>query len=297
MKLRLWKFLPPSVLVFLTSCGVTVSNMTPSSVPENPSGIYTISMGAKVNDGAVDRGSMVGMIVIDGNTYEMEPNPTNPGVWDFDYVMPEGQSEAAYFFKLEYDIQKHGTPRRRVETSQLYNFQLINKYPIRMQFDRAPVGKKVPILGRGFRETDTVLIAGIETTTNFQSPNEIEFVVPPLRSGQAYPVTIRSGNTVIPVGPFVIDPSVIRVNPAAVDIASGETVVMLFSVDFEAPSTGVIIDVTTNIPESVIMPEVMIPARARTVSVRLTGGRPGRGALFINVPGMREEVIPISVRP
>lgn len=296
MKQFLSKVLLASVCLLLTACGVSIRNLTPSRVPENPSGIYTISMATKVSDASINKKSMEGKIVIDGNTYQMEPNPVAPGVFDFDYVMPEGQTEAAYYFILEYDQNQTGMKRRRSQTSQLHNFQLVNKYPIKMQFDRAPVGKRVPILGRGFHETDTVLIAGLEAETEFKSSNELVFTVPPLRSGETYPVSIRSGNSAFPVGPFVIDPSIIRVNPTAIDINSGESIALLFSVDFEAPSSGIIIDVTTNIPNSIIMPEVVIPSGARTVSVQVRGGAPGRGALFVNVPGMKEVVVPVTVR-
>ncbi|MGF1531648.1 MAG: IPT/TIG domain-containing protein [Puniceicoccaceae bacterium] len=283
-------------LVFLAGCGVTLRNRTPSRIPENPSGIYTISVEARVSDASVNSRSMESKIVIDGNTYSMEPNPLVPDLFDFDYVMPQGQSEAAFYFIVEYDQNQTGRKRRRSQSSQLHNFQLINRYPIKMQFDRAPVGKEVPILGRGFRETDTILIAGFEADTKFRSGNEISFTVPPLRSGVTYPISLRSGNDVVPVGSFVIDPSILRVNPTAIDISSGETVVLLFSVDFEAPSSGLILDVATNIPRSVIMPEVVIRGGTRSVSVPVQGGDPGRGALFITVPGMKEVTIPVTVR-
>jgi hypothetical protein len=44
------------------------------------------------------------------------------------------------------------------------------------------------------------------------------------------------------------------------------------------------------------MPEVFIPAGARTTSVSLRGDAPGSGKLYIQAPGQAEIVIPIRVR-
>ena len=52
----------------------------------------------------------------------------------------------------------------------------------------------------------------------------------------------------------------------------------------------------TDIPESIIMPEVFIPEGARSVNVPVEGGIPGVGKLFVEVPGLKTVVIPVVVR-
>ena len=41
-----------------------------------------------------------------------------------------------------------------------------------------------------------------------------------------------------------------------------------------------LIDVTTDVAESIIMPEVMVPAGQTSVTIPVQGGKPGTGALF-----------------
>lgn len=281
--------------LFLTGCGVTIENLTPAKVPENPSGIYTITMRADAGGVTVKDDSVQASIIIDGETLPMVRNPIDPTLFDFDYVMPDDQGEAAFYFVLNYVLLGGSEENPRQKYSQLYNFQLVNKYVLQMQVDRAPVGRPVTVLGRRFFRSDRVIIGGIEAETRFKSDNEIEFVVPPLPAGESYFVQLATDGTRVPIGNFMIDLSIMKVAPKSLELASGETAVLVFSVDFEAPPGGLAVRVTTDIPTSVIMPEVIIPAGARSVSVPIEAGDPGVGALFADVPGMKEVIIPLTV--
>ena len=55
-------------------------------------------------------------------------------------------------------------------------------------------------------------------------------------------------------------------------------------------------DITTDVPRSVIMPVARIPEGSGTVSIPIKGGEPGSGNLFVNVPGLKEVVVPVVVR-
>ena len=47
-----------------------------------------------------------------------------------------------------------------------------------------------------------------------------------------------------------------------------------------APAGGLLIDVTTDVPESVVMPVVMVAAGQTSATVPIQGGKPGSGSLF-----------------
>ncbi len=282
-------------VLFLAGCGVTIENLTPAKVPQNPSGIYTITMRADAGGVSVRDKSLQGNIVIDGDTFPMVRNPLDPSLFDFDYVMPEDQGEAAFFFILNYNVLGGSPENPRQKISDLHSFQLVNKYILQMQVDRAPVGRPVSVLGRRFFRSDKIVIGGVEAETRFKTENEIEFVVPPLPAGESYFVQLQTDGRLVPIGNFMIDLSLLKVAPRTLELVSGGSAVLVFSVDFEAPAGGLAVRVTTDIPSSVIMPEVIIPAGARTVSVVVEGGDPGAGALFADVPGMKEVVSPVTV--
>ena len=52
---------------------------------------------------------------------------------------------------------------------------------------------------------------------------------------------------------------------------------------------------TTDIPQSIIMPEVFIPAEARTINIPIIGGKAGSGLLYIRGRGLPEIEVAISV--
>ncbi|MEM9227622.1 MAG: hypothetical protein AAGA45_06610, partial [Verrucomicrobiota bacterium] len=51
----------------------------------------------------------------------------------------------------------------------------------------------------------------------------------------------------------------------------------------------------TDSPQSIIMPEVVIPEGAKSVSVPMEGGIPGTGTLFVEAPGFNAIKVPVSV--
>ena len=62
-----------------------------------------------------------------------------------------------------------------------------------------------------------------------------------------------------------------------------------------AGGVGWLIDVTTDVPESVIMPEVIVPQGQTSVTVTAEGGKAGSGTLFMKGFGSGEMTVPISV--
>jgi len=62
-----------------------------------------------------------------------------------------------------------------------------------------------------------------------------------------------------------------------------------------APEGGLPISISTDRPESIIMPEVVIPAGAQTVSVPIQGGVGGSGIILATAPGFKDLEIPLQV--
>jgi hypothetical protein len=285
-----------AILGLLTGCSAYLENLTPAKVPENPSGIYTLSMQPRLLGQGVEPETMDASIVINGQKYPMDQNRYDPYLFEFDFVMPEDQGEAAFYYVLDYEKKMAGgtTQQDRI-SSELLSFELVNKYVLQLQVERAPVGRTVTVLGRRFFPSDQILVGGVPAQTTFETQNELKFVVPPLPAGESYPVQLRSGQDTVVVGSFRIDQSALRVAPGSLALVPGESAVLVFSVPFAAPEGGLPIPVSTDIPESIIMPEVVIPAGSRSVSVPVEGGQPGEGGLFTEAAGMTPVTIPVTV--
>jgi hypothetical protein len=160
---------------------------------------------------------------------------------------------------------------------------------------RGPAGARIAIVGRGFNPQDVVYLDNVPAHTVFESQNSISFSVPAVPAGRSYEVSLNNGTTSQKVGTFRVDGLSLSVNPMEVHVATGAITTLTFSVPNPAPEGGLFVDVTTNIPKSVIMPEVRIPAGSTTATVTIKGGQPGTGSLFVSGGGAGEITIPVSV--
>ncbi len=290
----------PSLFVALagiTGCAIRIDNITPPSIPTNPSGIYTLSAQAILDSKSVDRSNMKTFIVIDGEKHPMTASDLGNDYFDYDYKMPQGRDAAQFYYILEYELtSRNGPPKARIKKSEINQLKLINRLSITLDTNRAPVGTQLAVLGRGFSRGDKIFVGGIQADTHFVSTSILQFIVPNLRPSQSYAVEVR-GKSVENAGTLKVDPGLpFSVIPTSITLNSGQRQILAFAIDNPAPSGGLYFNVTTDIPNSVIMPEVIIPEGARTVNVTMQGGQKGNGSLFIQTPGTSELVIPVTVR-
>lgn len=274
----------------------------PLRVPENASNIYTFSFVSKsLPSTMVSRDNSRAFLVVNGQTFQMQRDPIQRNLFTFDYQMPPGQRTALYYYYLEYDYVQGGVVKRGVEYSatseeDLHRVTIIDRYPIQVVSNRGPVGANVALVGRGFTPSDVVVIGDREATTKYESPNSLRFTVPSITAGQTYPVKLRTAGGDIDAGTFRVDPSIITVLPQSVNLTRNGRELLIFTINFEAPAGGLAVDVTTDVPASIIMPEVVIPAGSRTVSISVTGGEPGIGTLYVEAEGFDPVSIPVTVQ-
>jgi hypothetical protein len=296
-RLSLKSFIVATALLLLAGCNKpSFINLTSGNLNQNPSGIYTMQTEIDLQDRNIVKGSIQVFAVIGGQEVPMVTDQLNNRIWSCDYKLPAGYDEAAYYFRADYEVNKSGSTRKKEKKSKLQRFSLENRYVGNLAAYRAPVGSEIAVQGRGFTRHDNVRFGGQATQTKYLSENEIRFVVPALPAGVDYPVQLIGGPYgSLDVGDFRIDESSLSVSPQSIEISSGESEVLLFKIDFEAPAGGLPVQVETDVPASVIMPEAHIQAGARTANIPVKGGQPGAGNLFIKVPGLKEVTIPIKV--
>jgi copper(I)-binding protein len=279
----------------LTGCQtITITNMTPESVPANPSQIYTITTTVTPATGTnIDPQSIRSRIVIDGNIHEMTRSAAM-NVWEFEYQIPAGRTTATYYFIVEYRMKDAPASATTETTSELQRLNVAGRYVLRPEASRAPVGARVSVLGAGFTPQDVVYFDLTPTRTVFESPSSISFFVPAVNPGQSYTLRVSGGGQALNVGAFRVDAISFTVSPSAISIRSGEQQAITFTIPQPAPAGGMLIDVTTDIPSSVILPEVIVPAGQMSVTVPLQGGKAGSGSLFFK-SSAGESSIPLTV--
>ena len=224
-----------SLIVLLSGCDLTVKNLTPPTFSENPSQTYSITVQASKRSGVVVPDSIAPKIVIDGQIFPMVKSPIGEDIYEFDYRLPSGRQNGAYYFLVDYAVTAGSGPSEKETFTELYEFTVVNRYALTLDVNRAPVGAQVRVLGRGFTSADTVLVGGMPATTQFESPTSLSFFVPAVPAGQNHQVSLTSG---LDVGTIRVDPATVRVTPSSLSLAPGDRAMLIFSLPAPAPSGG-----------------------------------------------------------
>ena len=289
---RIFPAIAAGLLLFLAGCNLTITNLTSSTVPANPSQIYTITASFRPESSQVERESIQPSIIIDGQYYKMTKSAAGTDIWEFEYQLPPGRDRATYYFICEF-MTKGGTSATEVN-SDLQTLTVTGRYVLRPEATRAPVGSRVSILGAGFTPTDVVYFESTPARTVFESPSSLSFFVPAVEPGRNYKLTVNGPGTNLDVGTFRVDALSFQVSPTSLVLRSGEQQALTFTIPTAAPAGGMLIDVTTDISESIVMPEVIVPANATSVTIPVQGGKPGSGHLFFK-SSAGESSIPVTV--
>ena len=297
--IKLTAFIILSVsLFFLSSCNrPSFINLTSSNLSQNPSGIYTLQTEVDLQDRKILSETVEISAVVGGESITMIQDPVNKSLWSCDYKLPSGFDEATYYFQANYMSEKeNGSQIKRTLKSDLQVFRLENRYVGNLASYRGPVGVEIAVQGRGLTKYDSIAIGGQKAATRYLSENELRFTVPALPANLDYPVQLIGGaHGALNIGNFRIDESALSVVPNSLEIQSGDTATLLFKIDYEAPEGGIALEVKTNVPDSVVMPEAKIAQGDKTVNVPVRGGVTGEGKLVVTAAGYEPIEIPVRV--
>jgi hypothetical protein len=283
-------------LASLSGCAaIALTNLTPSSLPENPSGIYTFTLRVAPKSASVIPDSITPTIVVGEESHNMKRSDASTEIYEFDYKLPSFHNEIGFYYLVSYNTGGNLVTSAHQDSTALLHTAIVSRYVLSLEVNRGPVGSKIGILGRGFTPQDLVGFDGTPVRTVFESPTSLGFYVPALTPGRNYKVTIAGSTGNSNVGSFRIDSSDVSVDPASLSLAPGQKQSLTFTIANPAPSGGLLLDVTTDVPDSVIMPEVVVPEGQTSVTVTVEGGKPGAGSLFLKGFGSGEVTVPVTV--
>lgn len=282
-------------LAILNGNEIAINNLTPECLPQNPSEIYSINVEILPQSSNVNKDLIKPSVVIDGKSHPMLKGAMGPNTFTFDYKMPSGANIARYYYDVEYESKVFEGTKERGLKSPLYDLKTGNRCASTLDVNRGPVGATIPVSGRGLSSKDTIIFGDTEVQTSFVSPNVITFKVPALAAGRVYDVYLEGNNGSIPMGEFRIDPSTISADRDTIYLKSHERTTLTLEIDSPAPKGGLELDITTDIPDSIIMPEVIVAEGSKTVNVTIEGGKPGVGSIFVEANGFDELEIPTEV--
>ncbi len=295
---QLWTWITAAAaLMLFAGCeDMKITNLTPSMLPVNPSQIYTFSARLEPKSRGFVPESLRAQIVIDGNIHNLDASPVGENIFEFDYRIPTGRSEVSYYFLATFDVKYNGQITAREAYSGVQTASLSGRRILSMVANRGPVGARIGLVGQGFTAQDVVTLSGQPTRTVFDSANSLSFFVPAVGPGRNYQVEVVGPTGSQPVGTFRVDALGVDVFPSSINLTQGQTQSITFTLPQTAPAGGLLLDITTDVPDSIIMTEVVVPAGSNSVTIPVRGGLPGSGALYLTGFGAGEVVVPVTVR-
>lgn len=282
-------------LFLLAGCKLTITNLTPEVLRENPSQLYAITARITPTSSSIDRSSLRVSVVIDGKDLPMHRTESASDVYECDYPLPPPRDKAAYYFLVSYRYTSSTQNETLESYSNVFHLSVSRRYARPLEANRGPVGARISIAGRGFTPQDVVYLDTTPARTVYESSGALSFFVPPVSPDQNYHVAISGGGGTLSDGVFRVDPMNVSVSPTSLQLKTGGQQSLEFTLTNPAPEGGLLLDVTTDIPESVIMPEVVVPQGATDVVVTVQGGKPGAGALYLKGFSSGEITIPVTV--
>ena len=296
MKHQSFNFICGVVMVLLSGCRTTIDNLTPPQLPTNSSHIYTMTMAAHIPNRDVIPQSLRPFIVIDGKRQPMKRSELGHSIFVYDYHMSKPCEKIRYYYELEYDVGSGDKVVTKTERSQLFEFQVLVRCVLSLDVYRGIPGTKVVVLGRGFRNDDRVILGEVLAETRVHSDRMIEFIVPTVDADKNYRLSLRGSSGSIALGDFFVDLAPIYASKNTLHLRGDERQSLTFSVDYPVPANGLMLDITTDIPEDIVMPDVLIPGAARSVEAFISGNRyEASGHLFVEARGYQPLVIPVSI--
>jgi hypothetical protein len=252
-------------------------------------------MAVRGMDGGVSQKSIKPYVVVNGEKHEMKKHPDGNNVFVYDYRF-YGIGTIPYYFELIYGISRNGNIREKTAKSDLFSTTVTDKYIFALDANRGPVGAPVSIIGYGLIKTDRVRFGKRIVPVNWLSSGAIEFIVPPVECNSEYDVYLLANRKELFAGTFFVDETMLRCSTDFIRLANGESQRIVFALDHPAPESGIDVEVTTDIPNSIIMPEVHFMPGERTVGVNITGSEDSaEGMLFVQAKGFSSLEIPLKV--
>jgi len=99
------------VLTFFTGCETTtITNLTPSALPRDPSGQYLIQMQIDTVQQSLIPSSLTNTVVVGFDSYPMKPTKKSQNRWEAYVPIPGNKSSITYHYKVDYDYRRFGKP-------------------------------------------------------------------------------------------------------------------------------------------------------------------------------------------
>ena len=305
---RIFAVLGALAALALSGCvSPTIINRTLGVLAPSPTQTYKITASVKPSASNFIPDSETVQIMIGQAPYPMTKVPNSDTLYEFDYKAPPGVTQFAYYFLAHYNTSDSGIVSLREDYSTLQHAVISDQISSVAAGNTAAAGASVssantaiPWGSPASMESSASANVAPASTSASGALNAGSFGFGSASSTAA--TTSYSAQTPAPTASSASvstrqDGNDLTVSPTEISIHTGSNIVLKFITPTKVTGSPLLIDVTTDIPDSVIMPEVYVNVGRNVGSVILKGGKPGKGNLYVKAAGYAKTLtIPITVK-
>ena len=112
----------------LAACATsTLTNLTPTQQPRNPTGQYLVEMKLDSNQQTLRPESIAPQVMVGFDSYPMRPQLKMTNRWEALVPIPADTGVINYHFKVDYEYNKFGKPGQASMRSSQYKLSVIDK--------------------------------------------------------------------------------------------------------------------------------------------------------------------------
>lgn len=120
-----------ALLLIGAGCTSSITNLTPTAIPRNPTGLYHFETQWTSNQRSRElrRDLIRAYVVVDEQAHFMEPVARMPDRWESDVPIPEGKSVVYYHYKWDYATAGFNRNVPNSLRSQAYRLEILDPAP------------------------------------------------------------------------------------------------------------------------------------------------------------------------
>lgn len=115
----------PALVLFLTGCSTTITNLTPSTVPRNPQGVYPFEVEFETTQATIKEDTIQPYVMIGLEKYPMERTPMLLNRWEAVVPIPASTNLVYYRYKFDYLYNQIPEPGEGSRLSETYQLEIV----------------------------------------------------------------------------------------------------------------------------------------------------------------------------
>ena len=116
-----------SVVLLLTGCSTTITNLTPNQMPRNPQGLYPFEVAMDTTQASIKEDTIQPYVMIGLEKYPMEATPMLKNRWEAIVPIPASTNQVYYRYKFDYLYDAIPKPSESSRLSPTYQLHIIDQ--------------------------------------------------------------------------------------------------------------------------------------------------------------------------